>query len=413
MKILMIFQAAPLPPPRDMGSAKRNFPFFRENVKRHEVSVLSFGSEEELQIFRARYGAVCKTIRFVPFKRHRFLNLLKRAYLVMTGQAVFRMLYRRSFQRAIDELVSREQFDLIHCCTAIMGYYSFPAGVPLVGDTHNVEYDLVHRMYLETSSIIRKIYCYLVYRSAKRAEPKCLLKFDAVVTTTQQDLELFRKDLPNQRLVVIQNGIDPSFFVPQRVETKRKSIVFVGLMNWYPNQNAVRYFLRDVFPKVLAVVPDVRFTVVGPNPPKDLLEASSSSVIFTGFVEDVRPYVAENEVFIIPLLIGSGIRGKALEAMAMRKPIVSTTLGCAGIHLTNRESVLLADTADEFAEAIIHLFEDPELGRVLTENAYAIAMKLFNWETKGMELDRLYQSVTARKAVRTRDLRPREPEHVC
>jgi glycosyltransferase involved in cell wall biosynthesis len=125
-----------------------------------------------------------------------------------------------------------------------------------------------------------------------------------------------------------------------------------------------------------------------------LLRRASENVVVTGFVQDVRPYIARSEVYIIPLLIGGGIRGKALEAMAMRKPIVTTSIGCEGINLKHEDSALFADTPEEFAASVLRLFNDQPLRTKLGEKAHENVITGYNWKTKGEELERVYQAVS-------------------
>ena len=395
----MIFQAAPLPPPHDMGSAKRNFPFLRENLKRHEVSVLSFGSPEDEQQFRKHYGGKCKHIRFVKNKRPRFINYLHRIFLFLTGQSTFMLFKRRKFQQAIDEITAIEKFDLIHCCYAMYGFHKLPEGIPLVGDTHNVEADLLYHLYKKTNNILLKVYYYQAYITGRKVEINSLKKFDALTATTENDFEKFRQDIPEIPMYVIQNGVDPSFYEPTGVEPEPKMIVYMGLMSWYPNDHAIHYFLDNIFPLILAKEPGARLLIVGANPSKKLLDHTSERVIVTGYVDDVRPHVARGEVFIIPLLIGSGIRGKALESMAMRIPIVSTTLGCAGIHLEHEKSVLLADTPEQFAESVLRMFNNTELRKRIADSAFSIVRSRYDWTQKGVELENVYQSVLKRREI--------------
>jgi glycosyltransferase involved in cell wall biosynthesis len=155
----------------------------------------------------------------------------------------------------------------------------------------------------------------------------------------------------------------------------------------------MRHFLDNIFPLILRQEPRAKVTVVGKNPSRSLLSRASANVIVTGFVEDVRPYMARAQVYIIPLLSGGGIRGKALEAMAMRKPIVTTSRGCEGIHLKDGESALFADTPEEFARAVLRLFGDAKLRERIADNAYATVVAKYNWEEKGEELNRVYESV--------------------
>ncbi|MBI5472062.1 MAG: glycosyltransferase [Ignavibacteriae bacterium] len=385
----MVFQFAPYP--ADLGPAKRNFPFFQENLKRHDVTVLSFGTPEEKQKIDAVFGDKCRVV-YVNNKRPRALNFLLRIWLLLTGRSSYRRFYSWKMQRAIDQLVKEEQFDLIHCCTTMLGYHKFPRHIPLVGDTHNVEYDAVYRAYKQTSSFV-KPYFYWEYLRVKQEELQNCEPFHVMIATTQQDYKKFRAVLPNKKIHIIPNGVDLAFFQNQKVKEEERTLVFTGLMSYYPNNHGILYFLDEIFPLILEQAPDAKITIVGAEPPKKLQRRASDNITVTGFVDDVKPYFARGQVFVIPLKIGGGIRGKALEAMAMRRPIVSTTLGCEGINLKHEDSALFADTPEEFAQAVIRMFNEPELRTRLTEKAYRNVLDGYSWEVNGLALDRVYQSL--------------------
>jgi glycosyltransferase involved in cell wall biosynthesis len=223
-----------------------------------------------------------------------------------------------------------------------------------------------------------------------------------VTTTTARDAEVFRRDLPSHDFRVIQNGVDPTFLEPMNgIPVELKTMTFTGLMGYWPNVNGILFFLNQVFPLLLQQVPDARVYVVGKDPPPGVQAFASDQVVVTGFVDDVRPYVARAEVFIIPLLIGGGIRSKALEAMALRKPIVSTSVGWEGILLKDGESVLTADTPQEFANCVARLFADKELAKRLGHQGYETVLKHYMWEEKGRQLEEVFQAVT--KGQRTND----------
>lgn len=397
----MIFNSAPLPPPLDMGPAKRNFPFFRENIKRHDIWVLAYGSPKQKRIFQQHYGDVCRHMEFIDMRRPRIFNVWKRIWFILTGQSFFRFVYSPKLQAAIDDVVAKEQFDVIHCCTALMGFFRLPPGVPRVGDTHNVEYDLARRRFNEANRFVKPYY-YWIYKFGKRDEVRNCKKFDVLITTTERDRRIFQKDLPDKRIEVIQNGVDPMFFISQNVSRSPLTIVFVGMMNYYPNHHAVHYFLDKIFPRILDEVPDARFTVVGPKPSRSIRRRASSSVVVTGFVDDVRPYIAKAEVFVIPLRIGGGIRGKALEAMAMKIPIVTTSIGCEGINLKHEESALFADTPEEFADAVVRVLNDPNVRSRLTAKAFQNILEGYNWEQKGMQLEAVYQWIVHKDTANLR-----------
>ena len=393
MRILMMFPYAPLPPPNDLGGTKRNLPFLQENLKRHHVTVLSFGTPDEEQIFRQAFGRVCQEIVFVDRKRPRILNAIEQFWLLATGRSSFRQMYRREMQKRLDDLTAKGSFDIIHCCTQLLGFFRFPSNVPVVSDTHEVTYHLLWRTYKNTRDPFFKLLTYLKYRFGKQEEIEVSGKFDALIATTDRDYEIFRHDLPDQKIVVVNNGVNASFFEQQLVATEPGSLVFTGLMTHYPNEHGILFFLDEVFPHIHTSNPKTRLYVVGAKPSKKILARSSEYVIVTGFVEDVRPYMAKGEIYIIPLLIGGGIRGKALEAMAMKKPIVTTTIGCEGIKLVHEYSALFADSPEDFASAILRLQKETQLRNTLSDAAYRTVTEEYNWNNKGMELDRAYGKV--------------------
>jgi glycosyltransferase involved in cell wall biosynthesis len=391
MKLLMIFQTSPVPP--DLGPSKRNVPLLLENIKRHEVSVIAFGTPTEEQKFRDLYGKQCKHIVFVNNNRPRAFNLFLRIWYFLTGRSSYWRFYSSKLERALHDLLAREQFDLIHCCTTILGLHRLPEAPPLVGDTHNVEYDNVYRAFQRSRNPLEKIYFYWDYLRLKQEELECSRKFHVIVTTIERDREIYRRDGVDRPMVVIPNGVDPAFFEKQNVTEEPKSMVFAGLMSYFPNKHGIMYFLDEIFPRILEKESEARVYVVGAFPSKELLRRANPRIVVTGWVDDVRPYFARGQVFVIPLLVGGGIRGKALEAMAMRRPIVTTTIGCEGINLKHEESALFADSPQEFADAVVRLFRDANLRNALTQKAYQNVLEGYRWESSGLAFERIYQSL--------------------
>jgi glycosyltransferase involved in cell wall biosynthesis len=401
MKILMLFPYAPLPPPLDLGGTKRNLPFLLELAKYHDVSVLAYGTPEQEQLFRNSYGDLCADVRFVNRRRPRILSALQMCWLLGTGRSSFRMLYRPVMQQAINEMVAQGRFDLIHCCVHMFGYFRFPADIPVTSDTHEVKYDLLRRTAENTPNFFRRMWLSLQCKFGRREEIGLCRKFDLLLTTTERDAQVFRKDVPNQNMAVVQNGAGNTFFEDLGIEPEPCAMVFTGLFTHLPNSDGIIHFLDNIFPMIREMEPQARLYVVGKSPTRALRARASENVIVTGFVEDVRPYMARAQVFVIPLLAGGGIRGKALEAMAMKRPIVTTTIGVEGIDLRHEHSALFADTPDAFAKAVVRLLRDPALRQRLAGNAFATAQRSYNWEAKGRELDGLLRSVVEARAHKT------------
>ena len=241
--------------------------------------------------------------------------------------------------------------------------------------------------------MLSKAFNYWNSRLGEKEEPGLWKRFDALIATTTVDRRRMVEIEPSLAPVVIENGAGESFFKRTGAVPVSRTMAFTGLFTHLPNVQAVEYFLDSVFPLILAQVPNAKLYVVGKAPPARLLRRASDQVIVTGFVEDVRPYLERAEVFVIPLLSGGGIRGKALEAMAMGTPIVTTTVGVEGIHLRHRESALFADTPEDFARSVIELFETPDLRKAISKRASVIASERYTWAAKGRELDQLLRRV--------------------
>jgi glycosyltransferase involved in cell wall biosynthesis len=153
------------------------------------------------------------------------------------------------------------------------------------------------------------------------------------------------------------------------------------------------YFLDEIFLLILKEIPDLKLYIIGSRPPKKLQQRASENVIITGFVDDVRPYVARASVYVVPLRMGGGTRLKVLEAMAMKKPIVTTSIGCEGIDVRHDESVLIADDPMTFARQVIELLRSQALRQRLVRNGYDVARTCYDWNTIGNRVEEAYATL--------------------
>lgn len=393
MKVLMVFHTLTYPP--ESGVTKRTFHLLDEMARRHETTVVSLGSRQDEERIRARLGERCRKVRFVDGRLPRWVNLLKRIGLALRRRSLLRMSHTEELQRALDEVFREERFDLVFLSAPVLSHYARPADLPCVTDTHNVEYEMFHRFYQQARGPLARAYWRDQYRMLRREELEACGQGDALLTTSERDMETFRQDLPRQRITVVPNGVDLEYFAPSAAEPDPYSMVFCGLMNYSPNLQGITYFLDRVFPIISREVPQARITVVGSGPSKALLRRASDRVTITGYVKDVRPWVTRGQVYVVPLLVGGGTRLKALEAMAMKKPIVTTGVGCEGIDLRHEESALFADEPEAFAREVIRLFRSPDLRTRLAERAHGIAVQQYGWSAIGDRLDAVCRSAVA------------------
>jgi len=270
-------------------------------------------------------------------------------------------------------------------------------GPLLVFDDHNTEYMLQQRAF-ETDvrsrhprSWIGAAYSFVQWRRLRRYERRACLAADRVVSVSEVDAHALRMLVPGLDPVVVPNGVDvrlytqpvaPLSATPQVPggDLGRPGLVFTGKMDFRPNVDAVLWFVNEALPLIQRDVPDLLFWVVGKDPHPRLAHlAGHPAVRMTGWVEDVRPYIALAETYVIPLRIGGGTRLKVLEAMAMRKPIVSTSLGCEGFDLSPGHDLIVADTPAEFASAVVALHRQPDKRAWLGNNAHALAASKYDW----------------------------------
>ncbi len=304
-------------------------------------------------------------------------------------------------EKAVEGFMA-DGFDVIHCEQLHMAVYAagrFP-GVPKVLDAHNVESQIAERYARQEGNIMKKAFLSNNYRKMLRFEKRAASSFDLILAVSSNDRENLASYGGGERVKLLENGVDLEYFHPQH-QSGGKHLVFVGSMDWLPNVDGMLYFLGDIYPLIQAVLPDVKLSIVGKNPPETLVRASAAlpSVRITGTVDDVRPYVADAAVFIVPLRFGGGTRLKILEAFAMGRPVVSTSLGCEGIEGQNGKHLIIADTPQQFSDAVIRLLSNEGLRNELSSNARRLAEEIYSWDVIGSKLLGYYDSLLAGKNI--------------
>jgi glycosyltransferase involved in cell wall biosynthesis len=180
---------------------------------------------------------------------------------------------------------------------------------------------------------------------------------------------------------VIPTGVDVEYFQPMAVEEMANVLVFTGSMDWLPNEDAILYFVDAILPLIKQQCPDVSLEVVGRSPSRKLqaLAERERSIRLTGWVQDIRPFVARGSICIVPLRIGGGTRLKIFEAMAMGKAVVSTSVGAEGLPVRTGENLLLADAPNDFSDCVVSLLRDVNERKRLAASARALVLEKYSW----------------------------------
>jgi glycosyltransferase involved in cell wall biosynthesis len=169
------------------------------------------------------------------------------------------------------------------------------------------------------------------------------------------------------------------------------------MMGYVPNYDAMLYFIEEIFPIIQQKRPSVRLRIVGKNPPEILKKKRNQHIEITGFVSDVRPYIQQSDLYVVPLRMGGGTRLKILQAMAMKIPIISTTIGAEGLEAVDGDHLLLRDDPQSFAEATLELMDHSTLKKQLAESAYQFVREEYDWKTIGGRIDAAFHYLMQQK----------------
>jgi polysaccharide biosynthesis protein PslH len=265
--------------------------------------------------------------------------------------------------------------------------------VPVVLFEHNVEHVIWRRMARVEPRPWRRALLDVEAWKMRWAERRACAAADLVVAVSDDDRRRLQALAPRARCVAIPTGVDTSYFQPASRPEVPHRLVFTGSMDWYPNEDAILYFVNGILPRIRAELPDVTVSVVGRNPSARLRAAAPAGVIVTGTVDDIRPYVDEAALYVVPLRAGGGTRLKIFEALAMGKAVVSTSVGAEGLAVTRGRDIAIADQPDEFARSVVALLRDPARRQALGRNGRLLVQRRYSWEHVSSEFDHCCQSV--------------------
>jgi sugar transferase (PEP-CTERM/EpsH1 system associated) len=406
-KILVLTPQFPSYPPHQ-GTTIRNYNLIAGLARRYEVHLLCFGNPGESQ--GSPLEDLCHSVQVVrPPQRSMRQRIATLCFSRLPDMA--QRLPSPSFRTALAATLDQERPDVVEVEGIELAQYLFQAADHragssrplLVFDDHNAEYVLQQRAFetdvRQPRRWVGAAYSFVQWRRLRRYERRACEMADRVVAVSEADAEVLRRLSLGLDPAVVPNGVDMEFYAtpvaPLADESgpKEEDLVFTGKMDFRPNVDAVLWFAQEVFPLIRRESPETRFWVVGKNPhPRLAPLAGDPAVVLTGWVEDVRPYIAGAAVYIVPLRIGGGTRLKVLEAMAMGKAIVSTALGCEGFDLVPDQELVVADTPSEFAAAVLALLRDPERRALLGRAGRRFAGSRYDWRVIVPRLERVYET---------------------
>lgn len=382
MNILFLTKELPYPP--NNGHRNRSFHMLRGLAKKHDVALICFGDKEGGKD-RTGLGEYCSSITYIPLKKPQgkigfFFSVLGGIFSGFPHAIASR--YSLAMQEAVESLLKDGKADLIVCDSVYQSVHMPKhARVKTILAEHNIESLIIYRYFKTEKNIFKKIYAFMEWTKFRSFEDKTWPLFDKCLVVSEPEKQEISRRTNQRNIEVIPNGVDTVNFNFNRGRENPNSLIYMGQMNWHPNIDAVVYFLNKVFPLIRKQVSEATLYILGHNPPEKIGKlAEQNNAIITGFVEDVRPYVAQSAVFVVPLRIASGTRLKILEAMAMGKAVVSTGIGCEGLDVTDGKNIVIADKPDEFAESVIKLLQNPSLRKQIGSAARQLVEEQYSWD---------------------------------
>ncbi len=308
---------------------------------------------------------------------------------VKAGPAIRNLFTRESYNisrfhcpkmsKRLEQLLHEEEFDIIQLeglfLTPYLPVIRQHTRAPVIFRSHNIEHFIWERMARTTTNPLKKGYLRLLASRLKTYEMRTVHQVDGLVAISTADMHFFKQHGFARPGVTIPVGADNPLAVIAEPEAEKYSVFHLGSMDWRPNQEGLRWFMEAVWPMVARMDQRLRFYLAGKNIPASFYEYAGDQVVVAGQVPDASRFIRSKELMVVPLHSGGGMRVKIIEGMALGKAIVSTGIGAEGIHCTHKENILLADTASEMAEAILHCFANREFMEMLGRNAREFVMK--------------------------------------
>jgi len=403
----ILFLTPQLPYPPHQGTALRNWGLIAHLAPRHRVGLLSFLAPGQDPHPAPPLAAACTSIETVPQPTRPLARRLRDLALTPLPDMALR-LESPLFRARLADWLAHQPFDVVHIEGIELAPYldllekTTPRPLILFDD-HNCEYLLQKRAFLtDLTNPLRwhgAAYSFIQWRRLQRYEAHVCRRADRVVAVSQADAAALQALLPELDPLVIPNGIEIAAYPPNLPPAPgmgAAALVFTGKMDFRPNVDAVLWFARQVLPRVRQKAPQAHLWVVGQRPHRRLAPLQKDpAVTVTGWVEDTRPYIAGAAVYVAPLRMGGGTRLKLLEAMAMGKAVVATRLGAEGFPVTNGQELLLADTPEAFADAVVALLQNPDRRTSLGQAARRFVQTGYDWPVLIPRLEVAYRPAPA------------------
>jgi glycosyltransferase involved in cell wall biosynthesis len=384
----LLFLSRWFPYPANNGAKLRIYNLIKSLASQYEIDLISFTEQPLDHTQTSGLEAYCHQVYAIPYKpfqpnswkaRLGFFSLRPRSVIDTFSPEIAQLAHQLSQKSPYDVLIA-SQVDMAAYSDQILAKTKI---------LEEIELTTLWEQFQREKSHLKRIRKGLMWWKTRRYIHECLRSFNGCTVVSHNERLLMQKFLPKgYPIAVIPNGVDANLYEKGIMHPEPNTLIYLGALSYQANFDAVAYFLQEIFPLIQAKKPDIKFFVTGNNDQALINALPRHNVVqFTGYVEDIRPVVAQSWVSVVPLRLGGGTRLKILEALALGTPVVSTSKGAEGLDLEKNRDILLADNPSAFASAVLRVLDDLTLRTHLADNGRQKVLEHYTWQNIGQELN--------------------------
>ncbi len=382
----------------------RPFNLIKLLSKTHEIALVSLAVDDYERALVGDIEQYCVSVDLVELPKW---QAYARCLMALPTAMPLRVAYYRSpaFARRIKEVISRQKIDAVHgelikVVPALQSALE-DENMPVLFDSVDCISWYLRQTLDMARSPLKKAFIYSELQKMRRYEQTALAGFDQLIISSAYDRDRLGELVDSPRTIeVVSNGVDTDFFMAQSDARLADSLVFCAKLDYFPNAQAILHFCENILPLIWQKCPQARLTIVGNNPPKAVRAlAADERITVTGYVPDIRPYLATATVALAPLLVAAGTQFKVLEALSMGAPVVTTPRCARALGADDGVHLLVAGEPQAFAEAVVRLLHDAEYAGQLGRAGRQFVIERYSWAGATGNLRRLYGEI-ARAPVR-------------
>jgi polysaccharide biosynthesis protein PslH len=392
MKILFLSRWYPYP--ADNGSKIRIYNLIKYLASYHEVHLVSFATAETTAEDLVAMRPYCQEIEVVRYQSYQPWRWKAMAGFFSPQPRSVIDTYNSEMEQVIEQKTTAQAFDLVIASQVDMAPYAIAIpGIPKIFE--EIELTTRYEQFSRQHQPLKRAWSRFSWEKLSRYMARLISQFDGCTVVSKGELTQLRQIVPHYNPIsVIPNGVDTSYYSGDFGAPAANTLIYSGALTYKANFDAIDYFLREIFPLIQTQCPSVKLFITGKlqGVPIDQLPRHEG-VIFTGYLDDIRPTLAQSSVNIVPLRLGGGTRLKVLESLAIGAPVVATCKGAEGLEVVSQRDLLIADEPAQFAEAVLQLLQDPALRQTLSRNGQKVVRDKYDWQIIGRQFNHFIETV--------------------